>query len=133
MLDPRMDVQRLQGMVFLLSTAGLVIPGCDSDEETPDGEVTPDGEEVPTGSVCERHAANYVECYADGLSLDEAIQNCEERIEYLAEVSQECSDTYVVLADCLSTLECSELSRGCVQETTAHGSLVCMGGFSTGE
>ena len=113
-------------MVFLLSTAGLVIPACDSDEEAPDGE------EVPTGSVCERHAANYVECYADGLSLEEAIEHCEERIEYLADISQECSDTYVVLADCLSKLECSELNRGCVEETTAHGSLVCMGSFSTG-
>lgn len=103
------------------------MPGCDSDEEASEGE------ELPMGSVCERHAANYVACYSDGFSLDEAIENCEERIEYLADISQECSDSYVVLADCLSKLECSELSRGCIEETTAHGSLVCISGFSTGE
>ncbi len=122
-----MDAQRLQGMVFLLSMAGLVMPGCDPDEEAPQDE------ELPTGSVCERHAANYVECYSDGPSLEEVIENCEERIEYLADMSQECANTYVVLADCWSKLECSELSRGCVEETTAHGSLVCISGFSTGE
>lgn len=111
----------------MLATAGLAMAGCDADEEPTERE------DVPAGSVCERHAANYVECYGDGLSLEEAVENCEERIEYLADISQECSDTYVVLADCLSKLECAELSRGCVEETTAHGSLVCMSGFSTGE
>ncbi|MEM6295075.1 MAG: hypothetical protein AAGA54_27640 [Myxococcota bacterium] len=129
-----MDAQRLHGLVFLLSVAGLAMPGCDPAEGAPeDGEAPEEEGAPPTGSVCERHAANYVECYPDGPSLEETIAGCGERIEYLADISQECADTYVVLADCLSKLECAELSRGCVEETIAHGSLVCMGGFSTGE
>lgn len=146
-----MEARRLQGWAFLLSTAALGMPGCDPEDEPDDedpstssgstseggssssadgsGEETTAQGDSTSGeaTVCGRMGARYVDCYPGYKTVAEAIDWCQEHTAYLRDVSQECADTYVELADCLSQLECSEFQTGCTEELTAHGSLLCLG------
>lgn len=143
-----MDAQRVQGWALLLSTAGLGMPGCDPEPEpNDDGASTStetgrgasttsgaseasagEGEDPSSGSAtqCERWAAKYVECYPGYASVAEASESCVTHIAYLEDVSEECAETYLVWIDYLSYLDCSELQTDCLEETTAHGRLLCI-------
>ncbi len=60
--------------------------------------------------------------------MTDASASCVEHIAYLADVSQECADTYVEWVDCLSSLDCGEIqSGGCLEEAEAHAGLLCLG------
>jgi len=77
--------------------------------------------------MCERRGAVYVECYPGYATVAEASAWCIEHIAYLGDISQECADTYVAWADCLSYLDCSEVQTSCLEELRAHAILLCLG------
>ncbi len=132
-----MDARRIQGLLFLLSTAGVGMFGCDPAPEPPEDGPETEGDAssgsggsdspMPEGSACERLVALNIDCFPVDYTLEEGIEDCEELISYFADVSQECGDTFVEYADCLSRLECADMGNGCIEEAEAYQSLQCMG------